>query len=393
MKLRRLIVSCVMLGVAALVASIAGLVTAGQVGTWAVNVGWMLGALVGLAGALAAALQVEHGRVGWAWRVWAAAMGLWFVGSIVASVCTALGVSFGLYAEALWTPAAVIAIAGLAMRSAPGWLAFRLFLLDALPVALLVAGCAAALAGGSNHSLLWTLLLISLVIHALLPLISAQILVWLASRATNMYLICAGFSLAAVAGLVWPIQARNSGVVQGHWSSALLTLGLLLVGTAGFRRAVQPRRYTVLRPLEREQAVRSVPGAVAMLVLIVAAGTVGGHFLWLALAAAAAFALRSYLVRRTSVESEKNLARLVQLDPLTELLNRRGLQDALVREFDRSARDGSGPLVALLIDLDDFKLVNLRLGYGVADNVLRARGGKGAPVVGALDRLRGEDRR
>ena len=89
------------------------------------------------------------------------------------------------------------------------------------------------------------------------------------------------------------------------------------------------------------------------------------------MAAAAAFALRSYLVRRTSVESEKNLASLVQLDPLTELLNRRGLQDALSRELDRSARDGSGPLVALLIDLDDFKLVNLRLGYGVADNVLR----------------------
>lgn len=370
MKLRRLIASSVIFGVAALVAGVVGLVTTGQPAIWAVNVGWMLGGLVGFSGALAAALHVERSRVGWAWRLWTAATGLWFVAAIFASVCTALGASVGLYVEALWTPAAVLAIAGLAMRSAPGWLAFRLFLLDALPVALLVAAGVAALAGGSNDSALSALLLVSLVIHALLPLISTQIVVWLASRATNMYLICVGFSLAAVTGLVWPIHARNSSEISGHWPSVFLTIGLLVIAAAGFRRAVQPRSYTVLRPLEREHAVRSVPGAVAVLILIVAAGTAGGHFLWLALAAAAAFALRSYLVRRTSVESEKILANLAQLDPLTELLNRRGLQDALSRELDRSERD-SGPLVALLIDLDDFKLVNLRLGYGVADNVLR----------------------
>ena len=369
--MRFLVLTSALVGAVAVAANVAGLATAGQTGVWAVNIGWTLGALVALAGSLAAALQIERSRVGWAWRLWAAAIALWLVGVLVADVLTVLGVSFWLYAEVLWTLAAVVSIAGLAMRSAPGWLSFRLFVLDALPVAFLVAGVVLVLAGGTAHPGLWALVLVSSVIYAVLPMISIQIVAWSASRAINMYLISGGLSLAAVAGIVWPIHARASEAPQVHWSSVLLTLGFLLVAVPGFRRAVQPRRYTVLRPLEREHAVRSVPGAAAVVGLIVATGTAGGHFLELALAAAGVFALRSYLVRRTGVEAHRRLARLVQLDPLTELLNRRGLQDSLVRELERSRRDGSGSLVALLVDLDDFKLVNVRLGYGVGDIVLR----------------------
>jgi len=357
-------------GAAALAAGVVGLFAAGQVGIWAANAGWTLGALLALFCTLAAALRVERGRVRSAWWLWAVATALWLASALVADVLTALGVSFSLYAEALWTLAAALSIAGLAMRSAPGWLSFRLFLLDALPVAFLVAGGAAALAGRPERTYVSGLLLVSSVIYALLPLISVQIVLWLAAR-VNMYIVGGGLALAALTGLVWPIHAQEDGVTHGHWSSVLLTLGLLLVAVAGFRRATQPRRYTVLHPLEREHAVRSVPGAAAVLVLIAAAGTVGGHFFALALAAAAAFALRSYLVRQTNVEAQSRLARLVTLDPLTGLLNRRGLQDALVRELERSRSKGSGSLVALLVDLDDFKLVNTHLGYGFGDVVLR----------------------
>ena len=371
MRLRLLILSSALVGAAAVAASVIGLVAGAQVGIWAVTVGWTLGALVALSGTLAAALQVERSRVGWAWRLWAAAMTFWLMGALVAGASSVSGGFLWVQTEVLWTLAAILSIAGLAMRSAPGWLSFRLFLLDALPAAFVVAGGALTLAGGPGRAPFWGLLLVSSVIYALLPMISMQIVVWLASQALNMYLISAGLSLAAIAGLVWPIHAYESGPPHLHSTSVLLTLGLLLVAVAGFRRALEPRRYTVLRPLEREHAVRSVPGAAAVVVLIVAAGTVGGHYLELALAAAGVFALRSYLVRRTGVEAHRQLARLVQLDPLTELLNRRGLQDALVRELERSRRDGSGPLVALLVDLDDFKLVNVRLGYGVGDIVLR----------------------
>jgi diguanylate cyclase (GGDEF)-like protein len=64
------------------------------------------------------------------------------------------------------------------------------------------------------------------------------------------------------------------------------------------------------------------------------------------------------------------LEKLVLLDPLTELLNRRGLQQVLSRELQVVRRDGS-ELLVLMIDLDDFKRVNDCLGYAVGDIVLK----------------------
>ncbi len=64
------------------------------------------------------------------------------------------------------------------------------------------------------------------------------------------------------------------------------------------------------------------------------------------------------------------LEKLVLLDPLTELLNRRGLQQVLSRELQVVRRDGT-ELLVLMIDLDDFKRVNDSLGYAVGDIVLK----------------------
>ena len=58
-------------------------------------------------------------------------------------------------------------------------------------------------------------------------------------------------------------------------------------------------------------------------------------------------------------------------DPLTNLLNRRGLQQAVSREC--SGRDrGQGPVSVVLVDVDDFKTVNDTLGMVGGDRVLRA---------------------
>lgn len=64
------------------------------------------------------------------------------------------------------------------------------------------------------------------------------------------------------------------------------------------------------------------------------------------------------------------LARLALHDPLTDLLNRRGLEAALHREASRADR-GQGPLSALLVDCDDFKRVNDESGLPAGDEVLR----------------------
>ncbi len=64
------------------------------------------------------------------------------------------------------------------------------------------------------------------------------------------------------------------------------------------------------------------------------------------------------------------LEQLAFLDPLTELLNRRGLQEAIFREFQLAKRDESD-LIGVIFDLDDFKKVNDALGHAVGDVILK----------------------
>ncbi len=64
------------------------------------------------------------------------------------------------------------------------------------------------------------------------------------------------------------------------------------------------------------------------------------------------------------------LEKLVLLDPLTNLLNRRGLQEALSHEIERMQR-GEMDLLALILDLDNFKTINDTLGHAVGDVVLK----------------------
>ena len=58
-------------------------------------------------------------------------------------------------------------------------------------------------------------------------------------------------------------------------------------------------------------------------------------------------------------------------DELTGLANRRRFDEALQDEVERSRRFGQ-PLGLILLDLDDFKLVNDTHGHQVGDEVLRA---------------------
>jgi len=71
-------------------------------------------------------------------------------------------------------------------------------------------------------------------------------------------------------------------------------------------------------------------------------------------------------LRATNVRLEKQML----LDSLTGVLNRRGLQDALSRELERSRRSDN-ELMALLLDLDNFKNLNETLGYPVGDVALK----------------------
>ncbi len=69
-------------------------------------------------------------------------------------------------------------------------------------------------------------------------------------------------------------------------------------------------------------------------------------------------------------QANDRLEALARFDPLTGLLNRRGLERTLEQESARARRE-DGTIYALLIDLDDFKRVNEGLGHAVGDVVLK----------------------
>ncbi len=67
--------------------------------------------------------------------------------------------------------------------------------------------------------------------------------------------------------------------------------------------------------------------------------------------------------------AELDLLEQATRDPLTKLLNRRGLSTRLAAELSRLRRDGH-PCSALLLDCDNFKGINDRHGYTAGDVVL-----------------------
>lgn len=70
------------------------------------------------------------------------------------------------------------------------------------------------------------------------------------------------------------------------------------------------------------------------------------------------------------VEYQQHLSNLATLDPLTRLLNRRGLEDALRVSIAQATRRGL-PTSAIMVDIDHFKRVNESFGHETGDHVLR----------------------
>lgn len=94
--------------------------------------------------------------------------------------------------------------------------------------------------------------------------------------------------------------------------------------------------------------------------------------------------LRDLATRLQAANAE--LTRMATVDPLTELLNRRGLQQGLTREVARADREG-GSISAVMLDCDDFKRINEGLGHAAGDVVLRGIGRRLRQATRASDVL------
>jgi diguanylate cyclase (GGDEF)-like protein len=100
----------------------------------------------------------------------------------------------------------------------------------------------------------------------------------------------------------------------------------------------------------------------------------------------------TYNSRLTELQAElaahrakiKDLESKIEIDPLVDVLNRRGLDRELNGAIAHSVRYGSSVAV-IFIDLDNFKTINDRWGHPVGDEVLRM-------IAKALSRsVRGSD--
>ena len=69
-------------------------------------------------------------------------------------------------------------------------------------------------------------------------------------------------------------------------------------------------------------------------------------------------------------EELSQLSETVRVDQLTGVLNRRGLDEAMVREVARAQRVG-GQLSVALLDIDNFKSFNDTYGHHVGDSALQ----------------------
>lgn len=181
-----------------------------------------------------------------------------------------------------------------------------------------------------------------------------------------------------VAGLVGMLPLTGtSGAVLRAAAAVALALAINAMGRALIHRARRIRQRAVYRrgaAADVLEAVAAVPGLALLLQSYAQSGstlvvlTLGGLLLALGLAAAATRRSRARL------DAERRLART---DPLTDAVNRRGLEEELARVHGRVVR-GERPAGLVVLDLDFFKQVNADHGWEGGDAVLR----------GVVDRLR-----
>ena len=70
------------------------------------------------------------------------------------------------------------------------------------------------------------------------------------------------------------------------------------------------------------------------------------------------------------IDYQQNLSHLATEDPLTQLLNHRGLESALHITLAQAARQQL-PTAAIMVDIDNFKEVNTNFGNEAGDQVIR----------------------
>lgn len=131
------------------------------------------------------------------------------------------------------------------------------------------------------------------------------------------------------------------------------------------------QRLLVVEPVRQDQReLGRIELAVSLDPLVHRAAVFGLITLVSAAAALAIAYLLAVGIRRDIDRTEARLDEMAFLDPVTGLLNRHAANEHLHAMVKRAQRAGEA-FSLMLLDLDDFKLINDTLGHEVGDDVLR----------------------
>jgi diguanylate cyclase len=162
---------------------------------------------------------------------------------------------------------------------------------------------------------------------------------------------------------------HEGGPLDLGWLVALLPIAAAACLQAGEPRPAGPQTA----PIQRTAIVAPTVAALAALAVLMTAVVLGRDQLALPLGAIALAGtcvlvalLRAALTLR-QLQALPEAHRQARTDPLTELANRRHLQEHCTRAL---TRPDAAPVTLLMIDLDHFKTVNDRHGHRVGDALL-----------------------
>lgn len=178
-----------------------------------------------------------------------------------------------------------------------------------------------------------------------------------------------------------PEQFAVEAAVFAPWGPVIVTMGWVVFGKSSRLYATIGAYYAALL----------VPGAWRFAVYGPAWGSalaIGGSILLASGVVTVMVALLMDLETRhaTAVARSAMLQEMAWVDLVTDLPNRRALEDALERGKARSVRTGT-PLSLLLFDLDGFKEINDREGHRAGDRMLAVVGQRARQVLRAADLL------
>jgi len=200
------------------------------------------------------------------------------------------------------------------------------------------------------------------------------------SNRKSLLVLSAGLVLLAVADSAFMYGTSTNSYSSGGLLDVGWFAGFLAVGLSGLAMGASPvsrtRHLTVSR---RRLALPYVPAGIAMVIIF--AALFAGRPLHLvevlcALIIVAAVAARQFLVMTdnrellTALEAgEDEVRRRGLTDPLTGLATSTLFEDRLRQSLRRANRDGQ-PRSVLVVDVDDFDVINRSLGSAAADQVL-----------------------